>query len=109
MLTNLDVAISHGAAHIAHDTELVMSDWGFLSPEGTSTPVELWHGELDNSVPPIMSEKFHQRSKSSTLRIIPDKEHFMIFEYWPKILESLVENEDFDEEFNVKSAYVSGS
>ncbi len=85
---NLNEAYAQGAAHCARALELAMGLWGF-EPRDISVPMELWHGELDNSIPVILGEKFHRNAVCSTFRKLPGKGHFLIYDHWPQILDSV--------------------
>lgn len=67
------------------DAEILMKDWGF-SLDSIKTPVELWWGEQDQNVPPLVMEFLAAKLPSSTQNLMPDAGHLAIQVNWEEII-----------------------
>ncbi len=81
-----------GSAHAAREIELLMSDWGF-DPAQVTAPTELWHGEQDCHVPPVLSHKLAARMPNARTIPVPNHGHFMIYDCIEEILSRFLQQD----------------
>lgn len=88
---NLIEAYCQGANHYAHEVELGIhpENWGF-TPHDISTPIQMWHGRQDISIPLILAEKFQRQAPNARLTVLADKGHYLFYDHWPLILDHLL-------------------
>jgi pimeloyl-ACP methyl ester carboxylesterase/DNA-binding NarL/FixJ family response regulator len=89
---NINLACSQGASHMARELELAMhpQHWGF-TPQEIATPITMWHGREDNSLPFILSEKFQRLAPNATLHALDGKGHYAFYDHWPLFLDQLLQ------------------
>ncbi|KPM36343.1 hypothetical protein AK830_g10217 [Neonectria ditissima] len=77
VLSNLREALKNGAAGSAHEVKLYGSDWGFAldDVEVQENTLAIWHGELDENVPPEMATKASALLTGCQLKLFPDDGH----------------------------------
>lgn len=68
---------------------LAASPWGFDLSD-INVPVELWQGELDRIVPPLMARKMASELPNCRLHYLPGAGHYLIFHCWKEILLSAI-------------------
>jgi pimeloyl-ACP methyl ester carboxylesterase len=82
-------AFRNGHAGFLQDLQLEARPWG-LALDRVSCPVTLWHGALDQTVPPIATEALAAVLPQARVRIFPEAGHFFVFDVWGEILRWLL-------------------
>lgn len=78
-------AFRNGHAGFLQDLRLEAGPWG-LALDRVSGPVGLWHGALDETVPPIAMEALAAVLPHATVKLFPQTGHFFVFDIWGEIL-----------------------
>jgi len=76
-LEALTEGIRQGVKGVLRDLELHTSAWGF-QPEMISTPVSIWHGTVDRTVPPSHSDWLGGRMPGARLSLVEGEGHFSL-------------------------------
>lgn len=77
ILANLREALKNGATGSAHEAKLFGSDWGFSLDEVKvqENTLVIWHGGLDENVPPAMAEKASALLPGCQFKLFPEDGH----------------------------------
>ncbi|MEO7118964.1 MAG: alpha/beta hydrolase [Candidatus Limnocylindrales bacterium] len=89
MLANVEEMHRHGGRGIYDEALTMARPWGFRVSEVT-TPVWLWHGEEDPSVPVAMGRYLAAQLPSCEANFYPGEGHHLLFDRWEQILGQLV-------------------
>ncbi len=82
-------AFKNGHMGIAHETsKILVKDWGFDLSKIT-VPVTFWQGKMDNNVPFQWAELMNNEIQNSSLKLIPDEGHLLIFQHAEEIFTGL--------------------
>jgi pimeloyl-ACP methyl ester carboxylesterase len=80
-----------GIQAFAEEVCLGAGDWGFPLEE-IRCPVDIWHGEADNSTPPAMARHLAARIPGARLHLLPGQGHVFVYgELWREVLASLLD------------------
>jgi pimeloyl-ACP methyl ester carboxylesterase len=92
---SLSEAIRQGADGVLHEMALYNRPWGFDLAE-ISTPVHLWHGSADTTVPLLHGRTMAEHLSDCTLHVVEGAGHFSLpVDHMEKILQRLIdEGED---------------
>ena len=74
-----------GPAATAWETLLLLRPWGFHLAS-IQTPVHLWHGKLDKTVPVAMARALERMLPACTATYYPEEGHFFLYAHWAEIL-----------------------
>lgn len=88
MIENAAEVYRHGWQGIVQDGLILARPWGF-DPREVKTPVHLWHGELDSTVPSAMGRHLARELPHVTARFFVDEGHLLLYDRWAEILDSL--------------------
>lgn len=77
LIASAKEAMRHGAAAAAWDGLLLAGPWDF-SLEQIRIPVQLWHGEQDIIVPPVMARHLAHAIPNCRARFVPEEGHFSL-------------------------------
>ena len=89
LISNWLEGTRQGVRGLAREGIVFAHPWGFHLNEIT-LPVTIWHGDADTSIPLSMAEYIANAIPNSRLHVIPKEGHFLVFNYWDKILSELV-------------------
>lgn len=81
-----------GIDAFAWEIQLAARPWGF-SLSDIRVPVSVWHGGLDNSVPPVMGKRIAAAIPGAELHLLPDESHLFFLSRWREILGDLLARE----------------
>lgn len=73
----------------AWDLIVLNRPWGFAL-DRIAAPVQLWHGEADELVPPGMGRYLAARIPRCRPTFVPGAGHLLIFQHWPDMLRALL-------------------
>lgn len=76
-VTAITEAFAQGSHGVTDELLLLSSRWGF-SPQDIPTPVQLWHGEADCTVPVCFGKRYSQHLPHCNARFLPDEGHFSL-------------------------------
>lgn len=80
-----------GIKAFAEEVCLGAGDWGFPLEE-IRCPVDIWHGEADNSTPPAMARHLAARIPGARLHLLPGQGHVFVYgDLWREVLTSLLD------------------
>ncbi len=83
-------SVRQGGAAGAGELLLYARPWGFL-PEVCPVPVQLWHGELDATVPVAFGRQLAARLPRCTAHFLPDQGHYSLpLDHLEPILQKLL-------------------
>ena len=89
ILASFREGVRQGGAPLAQDLGLLARPWGF-GLEEIEIPVELWHGEVDNVVPPGMGRHVAARIPGCRSHFLPREGHFsLVIDHMVAILATL--------------------
>lgn len=74
LLSSVRESVRQGGKGIALELALLARPWGFALADVT-TPIRLWHGLDDNTVPSVMSEFLARALPNATLSLLPGEGH----------------------------------
>jgi pimeloyl-ACP methyl ester carboxylesterase len=83
----LEVYRQGGRGH-ADDIGALGRPWGF-GPADVATPVQLWHGEEDRSVPVAVGRMMAQCLPTCSARFYPGQGHLLLLNMWTDVLRCL--------------------
>jgi pimeloyl-ACP methyl ester carboxylesterase len=87
---SLREAFRSGSWGAAWDYALFTRPWGFR-PDKISVKVQLWHGEVDTTIPVRMGRYMAEVIPNCQARFLPDEGHIsLIFNHAKQILSNLV-------------------
>jgi len=87
--TNLTEAFRQGVAGPAQELALYRGSWPF-SPQGESSPIQLWHGRRDTITPPAMAEELASLLPHTLTHWYPKEGHALLFNRPQEILHELL-------------------
>jgi pimeloyl-ACP methyl ester carboxylesterase len=82
-------ALRQGPDAFVYELALASRPWGF-SLEDVRADVVLWHGGQDRAAPLPMAREVARRLARCTSRIVPDGGHFLHYDHWQEVVESLI-------------------
>jgi pimeloyl-ACP methyl ester carboxylesterase len=88
MADNLREAFRSGTRGVAWDYSLMTRPWGFRL-EDISIEIQLWHGEVDLTVPPIMGHHLASTIPNCRAKFFSHEGHFLIINHTQEILSNL--------------------
>jgi pimeloyl-ACP methyl ester carboxylesterase len=88
MIANSAELYRHGGRGMYDEALVLARRWGF-DPHDLRVPVHIWHGELDDSVPPSMARYMAQAIPGSRATFYADEGHHLLYRHWPEILAAL--------------------
>ena len=74
----------------AEELCVLARSWGFTLKD-ISVPVEIWWGDADNMIPRQIARDMTEIIPQSSLNIVPNAGHYVIFSHWQAILSELVQ------------------
>ena len=77
ILASFREGVRQGGTYLAQDLALLARPWGFRLEE-VEIPVDLWHGEVDNVVPPGMGRHVAARIPACRAHFLPGEGHFSL-------------------------------
>jgi pimeloyl-ACP methyl ester carboxylesterase len=92
LIPNWVEGVHQGVRGFAWEGVIFAHPWGFPLEE-ISIPVTLWHGDSDFSIPLSMAEHMASAIPKSSLRVISNEGHFLLFKYWEEILSDILETQ----------------
>ncbi len=84
-VADLREGLRHGAAGYAHDIALLAQPWGFAL-EDIRVPVDLWHGEDDDVIPPGHSRYLASVIPGARLHMCPGEAHLLLWNHLQEVL-----------------------
>lgn len=92
LIASIHEAFRQGSGAAVRDVELYATAWGF-AVEAIASPVHLWHGEDDPTVPVSMGHYLAARLPQCRARFLPGEGHFSVpVNYATEILSTLVDS-----------------
>lgn len=88
-LASFTESLRNGVDAFAWEVQLAAGSWGFGLSE-IRVPVAVWHGGLDNSVPPVMGKRIAATIPGAELHILPEESHLFFLSRWREILADLL-------------------
>jgi pimeloyl-ACP methyl ester carboxylesterase len=88
-LASYSESLRGGIEAFAWEVQLAARPWGF-SLSDIRVPVSVWHGGLDNSVPPAMGKRIAAAIRGAELHCLPDESHLFFLSRWREILADLL-------------------
>jgi pimeloyl-ACP methyl ester carboxylesterase len=85
-------ALRQGPRGAQHETQLMVSPWGFR-PQEIKMRVQLWHGEADRNAPPAMGRYMAEAIPNSKLQLYPSEGHLSLFAKYSEIFHHFVATE----------------
>ncbi len=89
MLANVAELYRQGASGVYDEALIMARRWGFPLHE-VATPVRLWHGDADPTVPVAMGRFVAGRVPGCRATFYPGEGHHILFDRWEEILTDLV-------------------
>lgn len=78
-----------GIDAFAWEVQLAARPWGFAL-SGIRVPVAVWHGGLDNSIPPVMGKRLAAAIPGAQWHFLPEESHLFFLSRWREILGDLL-------------------
>ena len=88
-LSSFTEALRQGVDAFAWEVQLAARPWGFAL-SGIRVPVVVWHGEADNSIPPVMGRRLAAAIPGAHLALLPGESHLFFLSRWREILADLL-------------------
>jgi pimeloyl-ACP methyl ester carboxylesterase len=108
IVSSIREALRRGAHAARQDVQIYARAWGF-SLNDISTPVDIWHGEADGTVPATMGRYLAQQLPQCRARFLPGEGHFSLpYVHAEKILLTLVQSQDGTTDVGGRDARASG-
>lgn len=85
MLRNAAELYRQGGRGLYDEALIMARPWGFPI-DGISTPVRIWHGELDQAVPIDMGRHLARSIPSAQATFLPGEAHHLLYDRWEEIL-----------------------
>ena len=85
MIANADELYRQGGRGLYDEALIMARPWGFPI-EGVQTPVSLWYGELDNTVPVAMGRYLANALPNADATFYPTEGHHLVYDRWREIL-----------------------
>lgn len=82
-------ALRPGIDAFAWEVQLAARPWGFSLSE-IHVPVSVWHGGLDNSIPPVMGKRLAAAIPGAQWHFLPEESHLFFLSRWREILGDLL-------------------
>jgi len=89
MVHSIREGFRQGSEGIAHDDNLINSEWGF-ELKSIKPRIDIWHGKLDVNVPIHAAYYLHDQIQNNQFYELPDKGHFFIINKWENVLSKLI-------------------
>lgn len=89
LLASMQESFRAGSDGSAWEVRLLTRPWGFRLQDIT-TPVALWHGDVDINSPPATGSYLSHTIPNATLTVLPEEGHFLILKHWGEIIRQLV-------------------
>jgi len=81
-------AFKQGAGGVASEFKLILSDWGF-SLDAIQTPVDIWHGALDEQAPTSFAAYFAQKLPNATLHLLDEDGHLStLYNHFDEVIQN---------------------
>lgn len=77
LILNIREAFRQGTAGAIRDMQLYSSAWEFRLQD-IKSPIDIWHGDVDDIVPISHGQHLHQQLPNSTLTTMPGQAHFSL-------------------------------
>lgn len=88
MIANSAELYRQGGRGLYDEALAIARRWGFR-PAEIRTPVQLWHGERDDTVPVSMARYLARSIPNCRATLYPDEGHHLLYRRWPEILAAL--------------------
>lgn len=88
MIANSEELFRQGGRGLYDEALVLARPWGF-DLERISVPVEIWHGERDQTVPLAMARHLARVIPGARLTMYGDEGHHLLYRHWPDILARL--------------------
>ena len=85
MIANADELYRQGGRGLYDEALIMARPWGFPIA-GVQTPVRLWHGELDTTVPVAMGRFLASTLPNADATFYPAEAHHLVYDRWREIL-----------------------
>jgi pimeloyl-ACP methyl ester carboxylesterase len=82
-------SLRQGIDAFAWELQLAARPWGFALSD-IRVPVTVWHGEKDNSVPPVMGKRIAAAIPGAKLHLLAEESHLFFLSRWREILGNLL-------------------
>lgn len=89
MIDNADELYRQGRRGLYDEALIMARPWGFPIA-GVQTPVRLWHGELDTTVPVAMGRFLATTLPNVDATFLPAEAHHLLYDRWREILADFV-------------------
>jgi len=91
MFASLQEGFKQGGKATSRDIIQLMQDWEFKLDD-IQVGFDVWYGECDHHVPPILSEKIRPLLKNASFYPMKDQGHYMFYTHWSDILDQILKN-----------------
>lgn len=88
LIENQSQAYRQGTRGLATDARLYLQPWGF-DPSQVRVPIELWFGERDETLSPVMGRYFADKLRGATSTHVSGEGHMLCLTRWEQILQGL--------------------
>jgi pimeloyl-ACP methyl ester carboxylesterase len=88
-LASYTESLRNGVEAFAWELQLTARCWGF-SLADIRVPVGVWHGGMDNSIPPAMGKRIANTIPGAVLHLLPEESHLFFLSRWREILADLL-------------------
>jgi pimeloyl-ACP methyl ester carboxylesterase len=88
-LASFGESLRNGVDAFAWEVRLAAEPWGFALSE-IGIPVSVWHGDLDNSIPPVMGKRIAAAIPGARLHLLTGESHLFFLSRWREILADLL-------------------
>ncbi len=90
MIANADELYRQGGRGLYDEALIMARPWGFPLA-GVQTPVRLWHGEMDSTVPVAMGRFLARTLPNVDATFYPGEAHHLVYDRWREILADFTE------------------
>ena len=90
MLRNAAELYRQGGRGLYDEALIMARPWGFPI-EALTTPVRIWHGELDQAVPINMGRHLARQIPTAEATFLPGEAHHLLYDRWEEILQETAE------------------
>lgn len=91
-VSSLKEAFVQGGTASSQEIIQFMHNWSFKLSD-IQIPVDIWHGTGDRHQPLILSTRFTEHVKNTTVNIKQGPGHYMFFSHWSEIIDKLLTKE----------------
>lgn len=88
-LASYTEGLRQGVDAFAWEVQLAARPWGFDVAE-LRVPVRVWHGEEDDSIPPLMGRRLAATIPGAVLHLLPHESHLFFLSRWREIVDDLL-------------------